>query len=62
MSLHHRSHNISGDHMRSYEADIYTDGGTRSFRVNFQAADGFDAERYLVALYGAGNFGWLKEI
>jgi hypothetical protein len=48
--------------MRNYQADIYTDGGTRSFRITFQSADWFDAERYLVTLYGAGNFGWLKEI
>ena len=48
--------------MRKYEADIYTDGGTRSFRVTFQAADWFDAERNLIALYGAGNFGWLTEV
>lgn len=60
--MHDRPHTLTGDHMRNYEADIYTDGGTKSFRVTFQAADWFDAERYLVALYGAGNFGWLKEI
>lgn len=48
--------------MRNYQADIYTDGGTRSFRIVFQSTDWFDAELYLVTLYGAGNFGWLKEV
>jgi hypothetical protein len=48
--------------MRKFEADIYTDGGTRSFRVKFEAEDYFEAERRLIAQYGAGNFGWLKEV
>lgn len=48
--------------MRVFEADIYTDGGTRSFHVRFEASDFFEAERRLIAQYGAGNFGWLTEV
>ncbi len=48
--------------MRNYEATIYTDNGTRSFKVVFQQTDWFDAERYLIALYGSGNFGFVREI
>ncbi|WP_158270555.1 hypothetical protein [Limnohabitans sp. Jir72] len=48
--------------MRQFEADIYTDGGTRSFRVKFEAEDYFEAERRLIAQYGAGKFSYLTEV
>ncbi len=48
--------------MRVFEADVYTDGGTRSFHVKFGASNYFEAEQNLIALYCAGNFGWLTEV
>jgi hypothetical protein len=48
--------------MRRYEAYIYTDGGTRSFRVEFEAQDYWEARQRLDALYGQDNYNYLTEL
>lgn len=48
--------------MRRYEAYIYTDNGTRSFKVQFEAMDYWEARRRLDAQYGEGNYNYLTEI
>ena len=48
--------------MRRFEAYVYTDGGTQSFRVEFDATDYWEAQRRMIAMYGEGKFNYLTRL